>query len=90
MRSSINEDFKLTTEEITDLLSIARNYDVRRIQDICSDLIELAASGGENGQELELTAEEVSVHGRSDLVEELGGEVEGDDVDRNFEGMGFI
>ena len=50
VRSSIIEDFKLSTEEITDLLSIARNYDVKRIQETCSDLIERAASGGENGQ----------------------------------------
>ena len=80
LRSSIIEDFKLSTEEIMELLSIARNYDVKRIQDTCSDLIELAALGGENGQELELTAEEVPVQ---ELVEGLGGEVE---LDERVEG----
>ena len=73
-----------------ELLSIARNYDVKRIQETCSDLIEQAVSGGENGQELELRAEEVPVHGRSELMEGLGGEVEGDEnVDHDFEGMGY-
>ena len=39
MDTSISHEFKLTKDEILELLKIASNYKVTRIQEICSSLI---------------------------------------------------